>query len=90
MRCLKPVVDDVTSLFVHIIYTCIGNRVFASTWKTALVCPVLKEEYAKDVTELRPISILCILSKDFQRVIFHQLCQLLEVEDHYNETQSDI
>lgn len=90
MRYLKPVVDGVTSLFVHIIYTCIGNRVFSSTWKIAFVCPVLKEEHAKDVTELRPISILCILSKDFERAIFHQLCQLLEAEDHCNQTQSDI
>ena len=89
MQYLKPVVDDATSLFVHIIHTCIGNRVFALAWKIALVYPVLKVDHAKYVTELRPISILCILSKNFERVIFHQLCQLLEVEAHYKQTQSD-
>ena len=42
VRYLKPVVDDVTSSLVHIINTCINNRVFPSTWKIARVCPVPK------------------------------------------------
>ena len=40
VRYLKPVVDDVTSSLVHIINTCIDNRVFPSTWKIARVSPV--------------------------------------------------
>ena len=65
IRYLKPVLDDVTSPLVHIMNTCIDNRVFPSTWKIARVCPVLKADHAKDVTEFRPISILCSLSKGF-------------------------
>ena len=61
-----PVVDDVTSPLVHIINTCINNSVFPSTWKIACVCPVPKVDHAKDVTEFRQISILCILSKVFE------------------------
>ena len=83
---LKTSVDDVTSLLVHIINTCIDKRVFPSTWKIARVCPVPKVDHAKDVTEFRPISILCILSKVFERVILHQLCHFLEVKAHYNQT----
>ena len=63
-------------------------QVFPSTWKIARVCPVPKVGHAKDVTEFRPISILCILSKVFQRVILHQLCHFLEVKAQYNQTQS--
>ena len=73
---------------VQIINTCIDKRVFPSTWKIARVCPVPKVDHAKDVTEFRPISILCILSKVFERVILHQLCHFLEVKAHYNQTQS--
>ena len=43
---------------------------------------------AKDVTEFRSTSILCILSNVFERVILHQLCHFLEVRAHYNQTQS--
>ena len=85
---LKPVVDDATLPLVHIIKTCIDNRVFPSTWKIARVCPVPKADHAKDVTKFRPISILCILSKVFGRVILHQRCHFSEVKAHYNQTQS--
>ena len=56
---LKPVVDDITSPLVHIINTCFAKRVFPSTWKIARACPVPKVDHAKNVTEFRPISILC-------------------------------
>ena len=71
-----------------IINTCIDKRVFPSTWKIARVYPVPKIDHAKDVTEYRPVSILCILSKVFERVILHQLCHFLGVKAHYNQTQS--
>ena len=80
--------DDVTSSLVHIINICIDKRVFPSTWKIACACPVPKVDHEKDVTEFRPISILCILSKVFERVILHHLCHFLEVKAHYNQTQS--
>ena len=80
--------NDVASPLFHIINTCVDDRVFPSTWKIARVCPVPKVDHAKDVTEFRPISILCILSKVFERVILHQLCHFLEVKAHYNQTHS--
>ena len=33
------------------------------------------------------MSILCILSKVFEQVIFDELCHFLEVKVHYNQTQ---
>ena len=53
----------------------------------ARVCPVPKLDHAKDVRKFRPISIICILSKVFERVM-HQLCHFLEVKSRYNQTQS--
>ena len=88
IRYSKPVADDVTSPLVHVINTCIDNSVFPSTWEIARVWPVPKVDHAKDVTEFRPISILCIISKVFDRVILHQLCHFLEVKAHCNQTQS--
>ena len=88
IRYLKPVVDDITSLSVHIINTCIDKRVFPSTWKITRVCQEPKVDHVKDVTELRPISILCILSKGFERIVLHQPSHFLEIKPHYNQTQS--
>ena len=41
-----------------------------------------------DVPIYRPISVLCILSKVFERVILTQLCNYVEVKANYNLTQS--
>ena len=54
-KCLKPVVDDVTSPLVHIINIRIYNRVLPSTRKIVHICPVPKVDHAEDVTEFRPI-----------------------------------
>ena len=67
-----------------IINTCIGNRVFPSSWKMALVCPLLKVDHSKRCYRIQTD---CILSKVLQRVILHQLCHFLEVKAYYNQTQ---
>ena len=90
IRYLKPVVDDVILPFFHIINTCIDNRVFPSARKIVRVCPVPKVDHAKDVSEFRPTSILCISSKVFELGILHQLCHYLEVKAHCNQTSRDL
>ena len=65
---LKPVVGNVTSPLVHVINTCIDNKIFPSIWKIARVCPVPKVDHGKDVTEFRPIPILFILFKVFDEL----------------------
>ena len=88
IRYLKPVIDEITSPMVHIINNCIDKHVFPTAWKVARVCPVPKIDHPKDVSEYRPISVLCILSKVFERVILTQLCNHIESHASYNHTQS--
>ena len=52
---------------------------FPSTWKIIDVCPVPKVDHAKDITEFRQISILCIWYKVFERVILHQLLSFFRI-----------
>ena len=69
IRYIKPVVDDITSPVVNIIINCIDKNDFPTAWKIARVCPIPKIDNPIDVTKYRPISVLCILSKVFERVI---------------------
>ena len=73
---------------VKIINNCIDKNVFPTAWKIARVCPVPKIDNPIDVTKYRQISVLCILSKVFERVILAQLCNYIEVKASYNLTQS--
>ena len=88
VRYIKPVVDNITSPMVNIINDCIDKNVFPTAWKVARVCFIPKIGNPKDVTEYRPISVLCIWSKVFERVILTQLCNYMEVKASYNLTQS--
>ena len=66
IRYIKPVVDDITSPMVNINNNCIDKNAFPIAWKTARVYPIAKIDNPIDVTKLRPILVLCILSKVFE------------------------
>ena len=76
------------SLMVNIINNCIDKNFFPTAWKEVKVCPTPKADNPMDVTKYRPISVFCILSKVFERVILTQLCNYIEVKASYNLTQS--
>ena len=77
IRYMKPVVDDITSPLVNIINNCIDKNVFPTAWKIARVCPIPKIDNPIDVTKYIPISVLCILSKVFERIILTHIERIM-------------
>lgn len=47
--------------------------VFPSSWKVSFVTPTFKSGSRSKVTNYRPISILCSISKIFERIMFNRL-----------------
>ena len=47
-------------------------------WNKALVLPIFKFEYRQKYQNFRPISILPIISKIFERSVFNQLYEFLD------------
>ena len=88
VRYVKPVADYITFPLVHIINTCIDQSTFPKQWKIARVCPIPKIEIPNCPKDYRPISVLPVLSKTYERVILKQLCYFIEEHNLYNETQS--
>lgn len=65
-------INTVDTICVPIYITfnkCIGEGVFPKIWKTANITPVHKSGSKHDIEQYRPISILCILSKLFERLV---------------------
>ena len=85
---IKPVSQYIISPIVDLINTSIDRRIFPKQWKTARVCPIPKIENPVEVKDYRPISILPVMSKIFERVILKQLCSYIETNHLYNATQS--
>ena len=45
-------------------------RKFPSAWKTGIVSPIYKDGYKREVSNYRPVTLLNIISKSFEKFIF--------------------
>lgn len=72
----------------HVINFCLVNGVFPECWKFAQVIPVPKAATVSGLSDLRPISILPVLSKVLERVVDEQLRQYLRKHDMLPSHQS--
>ena len=50
---------------------------FPQEWKVQKICPVFKVRDVHSVTKYRPISLLCILSKVLESIIFNKVIDFL-------------
>ena len=66
----------------------IDKKFFPNSWKHARVCPILRVDQPASVKDFRPISVLPILSKVYERVILQQLCSFIEEESLCTTMQS--
>ena len=87
-RYIKPVSDYLVSPLTHIINASIDSSTFPADWKFSRICPVPKVQNPTTLAEYRPISILPVLSKVFERIILEQLTEHIESRAVYLENQS--
>lgn len=85
---IKPVAEYLASPLTHVVNNCIKKQSFPKLWKTAKICPIPKVSSPIANSDYRPISILPILSKVFERIILNQLKSSLERHQIFQDTQS--
>lgn len=61
----------------HIINCCLETGYFPKCWKESIVCPIPKVKYPGSVTDLRPISLLPVMSKVLERAVYAQINNFL-------------
>ena len=76
---LKETAKIISPFLTNIINKCIAAGFFPDDLKTARVVPIHKEGSKEDALNYRPISILCSLSKVFERIVYNRLY------DYFNE-----
>lgn len=77
-KIIKLVIPFGITAITHIVNCSIINGVFPSNWKMANVIPVPKLSNPSKVTDYRPISLLCTLSKLVEKAISQQILSYLE------------
>ena len=75
---LKLCVDEITSPLCHIINESIDKQIFPEQWKFSKISPIPKINQPIEPSDYRPISILPILSKVYEKVLLTQLNQHIE------------
>ena len=65
-----------------------NNGIFPTDWKRANVIPIHKKNDKQIVSNYRPISLLPICSKIFERIIFNNLYNFLDENKLLNPNQS--
>ena len=57
---------------------CINNSTFPDLWKKSNICPIHKKGNKQIINNYRPVSLLPICGKIFERPIFNSLFEYLE------------
>ena len=84
---LKDGVDQLSPILSHLVNKCIAQSVFPSAEKIAKVVPIYKSGSKQSMDNYRPISVLPVLSKVFEKVVHKQLSEYLEKNDLLSKNQ---
>ena len=77
VRLLKEAGQVIVPSLTYIISLSIRSGYFPNKWKVSKVLPIYKDDIKSDPNSYRPISILPIVSKIIEKVIFNQLYEYL-------------
>lgn len=75
MRCLKPIIVNNLTDCVN---KCLSNGTFPNSLKIARVTPIFKSGSKTELGNYRPISVLPIISKIMEKVIYNRLEEYLK------------
>ena len=86
-RLVKACGETIIPPLLHIINTSISTSVFPEAWKCARVTPLYKDGKTTDENNYRPISVLPVLSKIFERLIHDQTYEFVSNANILNARQ---
>ena len=78
VRFLKPIADIIAGPLTHIINSAIDLDMFPDFWKRARVTPIPKINNPSTENDLRPVSILPILSKIYEKPVCQQIADFID------------
>ncbi|KAI5721142.1 hypothetical protein M8J77_016710 [Diaphorina citri] len=88
LRFIKLFLSSILPVLTHIYNESLSSHVFPDMWKYSLVTPIPKVKTPSSTNDYRPISILPVLSKVFERLVYAQINAFLTTNCLLNPLQS--
>ena len=85
---IKPVVEYLISPRTFVLNNYMAANNFPDAWKTAKISPIPKIIQPVELKDYRPVSILPVLSKVYEKLVLQQLAVFIERESVYHQYQS--
>lgn len=87
LRMIHLLVPVIGNILTHILNTSLFTAQVPELWKTAVITPIPKKAVCTELSQLRPISVLPVLSKILEKAVNEQLCTFAENNNILPETQ---
>jgi Reverse transcriptase (RNA-dependent DNA polymerase) len=85
---IDGILAELLTTLTHVVNHVIMTSSFPSLWKTGLVVPIPKVGGSSQLPDFRPISVLPVLSKVMEKLLFDQLLDHLNTNNMLSEFQS--
>ena len=79
--------DAIAPRLAALFNTSLNEGIFLDTWKTVIVTPVLKKDDIYDMNNYRPVSLLNLISKVFEKIVCRQLTKYLKRRELLSSSQ---
>lgn len=88
LRFIKLLFPSICPIIHYIFNLIVSSSKFPQAWKHSKIIPIKKKAKTLNLENLRPISILCGLSKVFERILKYQIQEHIENFDLMHTFQS--
>ena len=78
VKVLKYISNPISHILSHLINISLESGEFPNSLKTARVTPIFKDGNPNDLSNYRPISVLPLLSKVYEKAVYRQIYEFLE------------
>ncbi len=76
-KLLKIAAEVIAPSLTQIFDKTIRTSIFSDDWQLVRVTPIFKKGKKDDMDNYRPISVISVVTKIFEKLIFEQLCEYL-------------
>jgi hypothetical protein len=85
---LKKCLPEIVPVLCHILDCSLMHGVFPDMWKKAQVIPIPKLNVPVEPKDYRPVSILCVLAKVFEKIVHKQVSDYVSKHKLISNNQS--